>query len=254
MAAAKLTDKVAVVTGAGNGIGRAIARAFAAEGAAVLLADIALADAEAVGREIVDDGGRALAWHCDVGDGPAVRAMIEGAVTNLGKLDVLVCNAATFSPVTTVEHMAEADWDHALAINLTGAFLCAKYAIPALRAAGGGSIILMASQMARVANAGQAAYCATKGALVQLAKGMALDHVDDNIRVNTLSPGGIATDRMARRFGDLAAAERQWGPTHPMGRLGQPEEIARGAVFLASADSSFMTGADLLIDGGYTAW
>ncbi|MEE8270743.1 MAG: SDR family NAD(P)-dependent oxidoreductase, partial [Alphaproteobacteria bacterium] len=192
MAAAKLTDKVAVVTGAGNGIGRAIARAIASEGAAVLLADIALADAEAVGREIVDGGGRALAWHCDVGNGTAVRAMIEGAVANFGRLDVLVCNAATFSPITTVEHMAEADWSHALAINLTGAFLCCKFAIPALRAGGGGSIILMASQMARVANPGQAAYCATKGALVQLAKAMALDHVGDNIRVNTLSPGGIA--------------------------------------------------------------
>ena len=89
---------------------------------------------------------------------------------------------------------------------------------------------------------------------MQLAKGMALDHAGDNIRVNTLSPGGIATDRLARRFGDLAAAEREWGPKHPIGRLGQPEEIARGAVFLASAESSFMTGADLLLDGGYTAW
>jgi NAD(P)-dependent dehydrogenase (short-subunit alcohol dehydrogenase family) len=108
--------------------------------------------------------------------------------------------------------------------------------------------------MARVANAGQAAYCATKGALVQLAKGMALDHVADNIRVNTLSPGGVATGRMVRRFGDMATAERTWGPRHPMGRLGRPAEIARGAVFLASDDSSFMTGADLLIDGGYTAW
>lgn len=254
MAAAKLTDKVAVVTGAGNGIGRAISRALAAEGAAVLVADIILADAEAVARDIVDGGGRALAWHCDVSDGVAVRGMVDGAVTNFGRLDVLVCNAATFSPITTVEHMEEADWQAALSINLTGAFLCCKYAIPALRAAGGGSIILTASQMARVANAGQAAYCATKGALVQLAKGVALDHVADNIRANTLSPGGIATDRLARRFGDLAAAEREWGPKHPMGRLGRPEEIARGAVFLASADSSFMTGADLLLDGGYTAW
>ena len=108
--------------------------------------------------------------------------------------------------------------------------------------------------MARVANAGQAAYCATKGALGQLAKGMALDHCNDNIRVNTLSPGGVATERMARRFGDIDTAQKMWGPKHPMGRLGEPEEIARGAVFLAGEDASFMTGADLLIDGGYTAW
>jgi NAD(P)-dependent dehydrogenase (short-subunit alcohol dehydrogenase family) len=108
--------------------------------------------------------------------------------------------------------------------------------------------------MARVANAGQTAYCTTKGALVQLAKGMALDHVGDGIRVNTLSPGGVATNRMVRRFGSIDEAERVWGPKHPMGRLGRPEEIAAAAVFLASDEASFMTGADLLVDGGYTAW
>ena len=108
--------------------------------------------------------------------------------------------------------------------------------------------------MGRVANAGQAAYCATKGALLQLAKAMALDHVDDNIRVNSLSPGGTATERLVKRFGDMETAERVWGPKHPMGRLGRAEEIARAAVFLASDDASFMTGADLLVDGGYTAW
>ena len=150
--------------------------------------------------------------------------------------------------------MEEEHWHRTIAVNLTGAFLICKHAIPHLRAAGGGSIILVASQMARVANAGQAAYCATKGALVQLAKGIALDHAGDNIRANTLSPGGTATDRMVARFGDLETAERVWGTKHPMGRLARPEEMAPGAVFLASDDSAFMTGADLLIDGGYTAW
>jgi NAD(P)-dependent dehydrogenase (short-subunit alcohol dehydrogenase family) len=250
----KLAGKGAVVTGAGNGIGRAIARAFAAEGAGVLCADVALADAEAVADAIVGAGGRAVACGCDVREAAAVRAAIERAVAAFGALHLVVCNAAVFSPIASVEEMREADWQQALAVNLTGAFLTCKYAIPHLRAAGGGSIILVASQMARVANSGQAAYCATKGALVQLAKGMALDHVADHIRVNTLSPGGVATGRMARRFGDMETAERVWGPKHPMGRLGRPEEIARGAVFLASDDSSFMTGADLLIDGGYTAW
>ena len=108
--------------------------------------------------------------------------------------------------------------------------------------------------MARVANAGQSVYCATKGALVQLAKGMALDYAKDGIRVNTLSPGGVATDRLVQRFGDLEQAQRIWGAKHPMGRLGEPDEIARGAVFLACDDATFMTGADLLVDGGYTAW
>jgi NAD(P)-dependent dehydrogenase (short-subunit alcohol dehydrogenase family) len=123
-----------------------------------------------------------------------------------------------------------------------------------LRAAGGGSIIHVASQMGRVAWPGQAAYCAAKGALLQLAKVMALECADDGIRVNTLSPGGVATDRLARRFGDLETAEREWGPKHPLGRLGRPQEMGAAAIFLASDESSFMTGADLLVDGGYTAW
>ncbi len=255
MTTGKLDGRSAIVTGAGNGIGRAIALAFAAEGADVLCADIAVDDAEAVAAEINGaGGGRAAAQRCDVADSVSAQQAVAAAVDAFDGLDIVVCNAAVFSPITTIADMTEHDWQQALNVNLTGAFHICKYAIPHLRAAGGGSIILMASQMARVANAGQAAYCTTKGALVQLAKGMALDHADDKIRVNTLSPGGIATGRLAKRFGDLDAAERIWGPKHPMGRLGQPDEIARGAVFLASDDASFMTGADLLLDGGYTAW
>ncbi|NIR59726.1 MAG: SDR family oxidoreductase [Gammaproteobacteria bacterium] len=254
MTAGKLAGKAALVTGAGNGIGRAIAGAFALEGAAVLCADIALGDAQAVARRIVDSGGRAVACHCDVSRSASARAAVERAVADFGSLQVVVSNAAVFVPITTLEDMAVHDWDRTLAVNLSGAFLICKHAIAHLRAAGGGSIILVASQMARVANAGQAAYCATKGALVQLAKGMALDHAKDGIRVNALSPGGVATDRMVRRFGDLETAERVWGAKHPLGRLARPEEIASGAVFLASEESSFMTGSDLLIDGGYTAW
>ncbi len=253
-AVGKLAGKIAVVTGAGNGIGRAICEAFAREDTAVLCADIALADAEAVAGGIVDSGGRAVACRCDVSDAASAKAAVERSMAEFGALHVLVSNAAVFVPITTLEEMAEEDWHKTLAVNLTGAFFMSRYAIPQLRAAGGGSIILVASQMARVANAGQTAYCATKGALVQLAKGMALEHAGDDIRVNTLSPGGVATDRMARRFGDLETAQREWGAKHPLRRLARPDEIAPGAVFLASDESSFMTGADLLLDGGYTAW
>lgn len=254
MSRGKLEGSTALVTGAGAGIGKAIAEAFAAEGASVVCADISAAGARQVADGITAAGGRAAPCTCDVADPGQARAAVEYAVETYGGIRVLVSNAAVFTPVCTVEELSLEDWQQALAVNLTGAFLTSKYALPHLRAGGGGSIILVASQMARVANAGQAAYCATKGALVQLAKGMALDHCNDNIRVNTLSPGGVATERMARRFGDLETAQKMWGPKHPMGRLGEPEEIARGAVFLAGEDASFMTGADLLVDGGYTAW
>lgn len=197
---------------------------------------------------------RSATARCDVSDAASARAAVEAAVAAFGRLNVVVSNAAVLSPLTSIEDMEEADWRRALDVNLSGAFHVCKPAIPRLREAGGGAIILIASQMARVVNPGQAAYCTTKGALVQLAKGMAVDHAKDGIRVNTLSPGGIATDRLSRRFGGLEEAERVWGPKHPLGRLGRPEEIARAAVFLASDSASFMTGTDLLVDGGYTAW
>ena len=249
----RLENRAAVISGAGHGIGAAIARAFAAEGAAVQCLDIDAAAAAAIAAEIDGAGGRAGAAHCDVRDSGSVRAGVEAAVAAFGRIDIVVANAATVTPLATVDTLAEDDWREALDVNLTGVFLLCKHALPHLRAQGAGSVILTASQMGRVAYVGQAAYCATKGALIQLAKGMALDYAGEGIRVNTLSPGGTATPRLGRRFGTLERAEVEWGPTHPVGRLGRPEEIAAGAVFLASDESSFMTGADLLIDGGYSA-
>ena len=249
----RLEDRVAVISGAGRGIGAAIARAYSAEGAGVQCLDIDEAGAASVASEINDAGGRAQSAQCDVRESTSVCAGVGAAVEAFGRLDIVVANAAAVTPRTTVDALAEEDWREALDVNLTGAFLLCKHAIPYLRSQGSGSVILIASQLGRVAWDGQSAYCATKGALIQLAKVMALDHAPEGIRVNTLSPGGTATARIAKRFGSMQRAEAVWGPTHPIGRLGRPEEIAAGAVYLASDESSFMTGADLLIDGGYTA-
>ena len=249
----RLEGKVAVISGAGRGIGAAISLAFAEEGAAVQCLDIDPMAAADVAAKIDAAGGRSGAARCDVRDSASVRGGVEAAVGAFGRIDVVVANAATVTPRTTVDALSEEDWRDALDVNLTGVFLLCKHALPHLRARGSGSVILTASQMGRVAYDGQAAYCATKGALIQLAKVMALDHAAEGIRVNALSPGGTATARLERRFGTIEQAESEWGPTHPVGRLGRPEEIAAGAVFLASDESSFMTGADLLIDGGYSA-
>lgn len=250
----RLEGRAAVVTGAARGIGKAICEAFVEEGAAVFVADLHGGEAETLAKALRDSGGRAEGGYCDVRSTDSVKDVVDQAAGAFGGLDILVANAATLTPRATIETLEEEDWTQALAVNLTGAFHLCKHGIPHLKRAGGGSIILTASQMARVARAGSTTYCTTKGALVQMAKGMALDHAEDGIRVNTLSPGGTATDRMVAQFGDLDQAEKEWGlAMHPLGRLGQPAEMARGAVFLASEESSFMTGADLLLDGGYSA-
>jgi NAD(P)-dependent dehydrogenase (short-subunit alcohol dehydrogenase family) len=249
----QLAGKTALVVGAATGIGRAIAREFAAAGAAVVCADLDGAGAGATAAAIVAAGGRALARRSDVTRAADAEADVAAAGAAFGGLDVLVFGAATHEPTATVLELSEADWNRTLAVNLTGAFLVSRAVLPALRARGGGSIIFIASQLGRVGSAGRPAYCATKGALVQLAKVMAADHARDGVRVNTLSPGAVETGRLLHRYGDMAAARAALGPKHLLGRLGQPEEIARAALFLASDASSFMTGADLLVDGGYTA-
>ena len=253
MADPQLAGKIALVVGAATGIGRAIARELAAAGAAVVCADLDGAGAGATAADIEAAGGRALARRSDVTRAADAEADVAAAVAAFGGLDVLVFGAATHEPTATVIELSEADWNRTLAVNLTGAFLVSRAALPALRARGGGSIIFIASQLGRVGSAGRPAYCATKGALVQLAKVMAADHARDGVRVNTLSPGAVETGRLLHRYGDMAAARAALGPKHLLGRLGQPEEIARAALFLASDASSFMTGADLLVDGGYTA-
>lgn len=247
-----LTGKAAVVTGAGNGIGRAIATAFASAGAAVMCLDINAGAAEETARRIASAGGRAQARRCDVSLESDTRAAAEAAQSAFGAIHVLVNAAATDDPNGTVLDITPADWTRVFAVNVMGAYLMSRAVLPAMVAAGGGNIIHIASQLGRVGAPARAAYCASKGAIIQLAKAMAVDHAAQNIRVNALSPGAIETRRLVLRFGDMETARRLSGPKHLLNRLGQPEEIAQAALFLASDAASFMTGADMLVDGGYT--
>jgi NAD(P)-dependent dehydrogenase (short-subunit alcohol dehydrogenase family) len=248
-----LDGKAAIVVGAAAGIGRAITVALAEAGARVACADLDEDGVRATAKAAETTGARTLAIRADVSRAADARALVSTAVGELGRLDVLVFGAAVHDPTATVPELSEADWNQVLAVNLTGAFLVCREALPAMIGGGGGSVILIASQLGRVASPGRAAYCATKGALIQLARVMAADHAADGIRVNTLSPGAVATERLVRRFGDMEAARAALDHRHLLGRLGRPVEIARAALFLASDASSFMTGADLLVDGGYTA-
>ena len=249
-----LRGKFAIVTGAGGDIGCAIAEALASAGAGVQCADIDPAAAEASAAKIRAAGGKAISRQIDVSDGASARAGVEAAMATYGELHILVNNAAVFPAKATVVDLPDSAWERALAVNIGGAFHMSKHAIPAITKSGGGSIVNIASQMAHVGEPGDTAYCATKAALLGLTRGMALDHASDGIRVNTISPGGIASAQLVREFGDIATAERDWGQArHPLGRLGRPEEIAKAALFLASDNSSFVTGTDLLVDGGYTA-
>ena len=237
-----LKGKSAIVTGAGGGIGSAIARAFMQAGAKVACVDLDASKAPA----------GSLAIKCDVSSEAETQKSVEQAAKAFGGLHVLVNAAAMRDPTATVTDLDLAAWNRVFAVNVAGAFLMSRWAIPHIARSGGGSIIHIASQMGTVGSAGRVAYCSTKGALITMAKAMAVDHAAQKIRVNTLSPGAVETDRMLR-FGSMEKAREVLGPKHLLNRLGQPDEIAAAALFLASDASSFMTGSDLRVDGGYNA-
>lgn len=248
---ARLAGKTAIVTGAGGGIGGAISRQFAAEGAAVVCLDIDGDTVKQTTDAITAAGGKAAALVADVAKEETAIEAVSIAQSQFGRLDVLVSNAVYDLPLAPLTEISQSDWRRTMEVNLDSAFLLSKHSIPAMEAVGGGSIVLVASQLGRVGRHGRPWYCAAKGALINLAKAMALDHGGQNIRVNSLSPGPVETGRYLKNFPDVQSARDSHHSL--VGRLGQPDEIAAGAVFLASDESSFVTGSDLLIDGGYTA-
>ncbi len=249
----QLSEKVAFGTAAGGAIAGATARRFAAEGAAVYCIDIDDDTVSQTAAAITEDGGRATARHCDVTEEAEVSDALGACVEAFGRLDIVFNAAAALEPNATVETMPLAMWNEVLDVNLTGMFLVCKYAIPHLRASGGGSIINIASTFGHIAWPERPAYMATKGAVRQLTRSIALDFAADGIRANSISPGAIETRRLLQRTPTMEQVRERMVPLHPIGRLGQPEDISGAALYLASDQSSFVTGSDMLVDGGYTA-
>ncbi len=248
----RLAGRRAIVTGAGAGIGRAIAIRLAAEGARVMVADVDVHAAESVAREI---GPCAVAHVVDVSDEDSVGAMIRRAGGEWGGLDVMVNNAGIGIAATTPDTDA-ADWHRVLDVCLTGTFLGMKHAIPVIRDSGGGAIINMSSVAALVGVADRAAYCAAKGGILALTRAAAIDHVAEGVRVNCIAPGTVDTpwvERITRGYDDPEAARSAMEERQPHGRLVSPEEIAAMAAYLASDEAASVIGAAMVVDGGMTA-
>lgn len=252
----RLSGKVAFITGGGTGIGRACALLFAREGAKVTIAARRKEKLDAVAKEISAAGEEALALECDVTDKKAVESALRKAEERFGRLNVVVNNAGAVH-VGTAEETSDEDWNRTISTNLTGTFYVSRAALPALRRAGGGSIVNVASYLGLVALKQRAAYCAAKGGVALLTKAMALDHAHENIRVNCICPAIVETElsKVAiARAPDPEAYRKARESQIPLGRMGRPEDIAHLALFLASDESSWITGTAFPIDGGLTAY
>ena len=250
----RLSNKVAVITGAAHGIGEATAELFAEEGAAVVIVDVDPAG-EAVARRISDNGGRALSVTADIAKEEDVRRAMAGAADAYGRVDILVNNAAIF--VLKGLEASTDDWRRSLDVNVIGTALCTRYAAAIMKQHGGGAIVNLGSISSFVAQPSFITYSATKAALVNMTRCMALDLAPDNIRVNCVCPGTIRTAATERHMASTGTTETQFdaeqAPLHLLNRVGRPREVAYAILFLASDEASFITAECLMVDGGYVA-
>lgn len=252
---AKLKDKVAVITGAGSGIGRATAILFAKEGAKVVVVDCDRDSGEETVKIIKESGGEAIFVYADVSKSLDVQKMVESVVSKYGAIDILFNNAG-INVALPITELTEEIWDNIINVNLKGVFLCCKYVIPVMKRQGSGVIINMGSTSALIGVAYFGAYTASKGGVLALTRTIALEVAPFNIRVNCICPGMVETPLSKRTWERMGISEEKRGERAklvPLGRVGKPEEIARVALFLASEGSSYMTGANIVVDGGWTA-
>jgi NAD(P)-dependent dehydrogenase (short-subunit alcohol dehydrogenase family) len=255
LAGARLAGKLALITGAGSGIGKAIALAFAAEGAKVAVMGRRAEKLQEVVGEITKHGGQALAVAGDVAKAADAERAVRETVAKLGGLNVLVNNAGILS-VATVETVPEEEWDRVMTVNVKGPFLMSRAALPEMRKAGGGAIVNIGSIVGLIAIKNRAAYSTSKGAVTMLTKAMALDHAHENIRVNCICPALVETELVQRLFAsaDGEAVKRERIAGFPLGRMGQPQDVAAMAVYLASDEASWVTGTAIPLDGGLSAY
>ena len=253
----RLAGKVALVTGGANGLGEAIATRMAQEGAAIAVVDRDADGGKRVAAALTGSGATAEFHACDVTVEQQVAATVEAVVAGLGRLDVLVNNAGIEGVNKPTHELALAEWEQVMAVNSTAVFLCTKHAVPHLKAAGGGSIINISSIYGILGGADVPPYHASKGAVRAMSKNDALYYAPDNIRVNSIHPGFIFTSMVKRFAADNGLSESDartlLDPVHPLGGTGEPDDIAWGAVYLASDQAKWVTGSELVIDGGYTA-
>jgi dihydroanticapsin dehydrogenase len=253
----RLKNKVAVITGGGAGIGRATCELFAEEGAVVVVAERNEAHGREVAQGIIGRGGRALFVQADVASEPSIQAMVAAAEKAFGRIDILVNNAAVFV-LKGIDASVE-EWREILDVNVVGPALCAKHCVPVMRRGGGGSIVNLASISSVIAQSQMVTYNATKAAIANMTRCMAMDLADDNIRVNAVGPGAVWTQIVERLTSEAgmdrkaADADPGWGGAHLLKRIAEPREIAFPILFLASDEASFVTGSLLMVDGGYTA-